>query len=510
MGVQYDSTSAFFGSYNKNVLSLLGLDEDEQTKRANTIKDYVLGLYSFMYIPVEESPANLLQLQNETMQKLLNKDILREIERILNQNQVGSPIVDQINRNLDSFLNEVNKIISSIDSDYSFAPENGNKKRLTAKDIRTKIIEAYFPLRMLKVNNRRIDLLSSGEQRKAIIDVAYSTLMANRDKKTDKNIVLAIDEPEISMHISNCYDQFSRLEKLSQRGIQILVTTHWYGYLPIAQNGNMHYLELKDNQTKVSNFDLYSLMEKRGDFPDDVDMKSMFDLGSSLISYMRRSRGDKWIICEGSDDKIYLETILKGYKNYHIIPLGGCGNVIKLFQILYGFMTEKSEDAKADILFLIDTDLKRIPVSELNKANKTDNVMLLRRLQIEDNEVKLLNPASGGTYEQTEIEDCLNPKAYYDAISLVINSYGNKQIKDIWSHYEFNTDAKRSRVRGDNSCIRAKNIKYIDKKLKILEFIETDKNKYLIAEQYMQICDGKTIDHSLGNLIADQLGLESI
>ena len=353
-----------------------------------------------------------------------------------------------------------------------------------------------------------MDLLSSGEQRRAIIDVAYSTLMANRDRKTEKNIVLAIDEPEISMHISNCFDQFSRLEELSKRGVQVIITTHWYGYLPIAQNGNMHYLELKDNQTKITSFNLYSLMEKRGAYPDDVDLKSMFDLASSLISYMRRVGGYKWIICEGSDDKLYLETMLKEYKDFHIIPLGGCGNVIKLYQILYGFMTEKAEDAKADILFLIDTDFQRVPVSEQAMANKSGNNILLRRLQIVKGVINLLNPASGGAYDQTEIEDCLNPEIYYEAVGRAIQNSNDRTLKNVWKKYERVQDAKRSRFRGDDSCICATDAKYIDKKQKILDFVETTDNKYEIARLYAALCEGKRIDHPLAELIGTQLGLE--
>jgi ABC-type Mn2+/Zn2+ transport system ATPase subunit len=508
VGTQYDTQGAFFASFNKNILNLLGETEEEQLSRANELKDSIFGLYSYLYIPVEESPAELLQLQNSTMQRLLNKDILQEIEKILRQKQEGGSIVNQINKNLDSFIKDVNDIISGIDSDYSFAPESGNKKSLTAKDIRAKVIEAFFPLRTLKVNNRRVDLLSSGEQRRAIIDVAYSTLMANRDRKTEKNIVLAIDEPEISMHISNCFDQFSRLEELSKRGVQVIITTHWYGYLPIAQNGNMHYLELKDNQTKITSFNLYSLMEKRGAYPDDVDLKSMFDLASSLISYMRRVGGYKWIICEGSDDKLYLETMLKEYKDFHIIPLGGCGNVIKLYQILYGFMTEKAEDAKADILFLIDTDFQRVPVSEQAMANKSGNNILLRRLQIVKGVINLLNPASGGAYDQTEIEDCLNPEIYYEAVGRAIQNSNDRTLKNVWKKYERVQDAKRSRFRGDDSCIRATDAKYIDKKQKILDFVETTDNKYEIARLYAALCEGKRIDHPLAELIGTQLGLE--
>lgn len=507
VGSQYDIQGAFFGSFNKSIHSLLGETDEEQIDRASKQKDYILSLYSYVYIPVEESPTNLLQLQNSTMQKLLNKDILQEIEKLLTQKKNGESIVSQINANLNAFITEVNDVFSGLDSNYSYAPESGNKKNLTAKDIRTKVIEAFFPLRALKVNNRRVDHLSSGEQRRAIIDVSYSTLMANRDRKTEREIILAIDEPEISLHISNCFDQFSRLEELSKRGVQVIITTHWYGYLPIAQNGNMHHLEMKDNQTGITSFSLYNLLENRKAYPDDVELKSIFDLASSLIAYMRKFKGQKWIICEGSDDKLYLESMLKNYEGYRIIPLGGCSMVVKLYQILYGFMTEKSESADADLLFLIDTDIQRIPINEPSVQNKSKNTIILRRLQIVDGEIKLLNPASGGTYNQTEMEDCLNPRVYYESVGLSIQNKGEESLKEIWNGFEFVEESKRSNLRGDNACIKPKDVKWLEKKNQIIEFAENNNNKYEIAQQYMMLCEKTNIEHPLAELIAKELEL---
>lgn len=506
IGFQFDCSDPFFGSFNRSVLNLLGDNEKDQIEKASEISKYIYSLYNYIYIPVEESPAKLLELQNTTMQRLINKDIMKEIEKILRQNQDGKSIVAQINKNLDRFINDVNDIISGINSNYSFAPESGNKRRLTAKDIRNKVIEAFFPLRTLKINNRRINQLSSGEQRRAIIDVAYSTLIANHEKKTEKNIILAIDEPEISMHISNCFDQFSRLEELSELGVQVIVTTHWYGYLPIAKNGNMHYLEMKEHQTLFTSFDLFNLLEKRRAYPDDVDLKSMFDLASSIISYMRQFGGVKWIICEGSTDKIYLEAMLTGHKDYHIIPLGGCSQVIKLYQILIAFMSDNCEVANADVLFLIDTDINRIPFNEQTEANKKKNKITIRRLQIIKGKIYLLNPSAGGTYEQTEIEDCLNPKIYYEAVNLAVKKSNDKALKKIWTKYERVQNIETSRFRGDDSCIRAIDVKYIEKKDKILDFVE--KNKREIALFYASQCEGKTIKHSLADLIAVELGLE--
>lgn len=207
------------------------MDSTQVKEALMDVKKIIHGLYSYLYIPVEEAPNELLKLQNKTMQQLLNKNILSEIEKILNKKTNGKSIVTLINDNLDEFINDVNTIISGIDSKYSFMSEAGNKKSLTAKDIREKILEAYFPLRTLKANNHRIEQLSSGEQRKAIIDIAYSILMANGDKETERDIVLAIDEPETSMHISNCFNQFLMLEELARtHQRQVMITTHWYGF----------------------------------------------------------------------------------------------------------------------------------------------------------------------------------------------------------------------------------------------------------------------------------------
>ncbi|MBR3355010.1 MAG: hypothetical protein IKG47_06585 [Oscillospiraceae bacterium] len=80
VGVSYDKTSVgFFATFNSAVMKLLGNNEEEQNARAAALREQVYSLYSYLYIPVEESPTELLQLQNDTMQKLLNKDVLQEM-----------------------------------------------------------------------------------------------------------------------------------------------------------------------------------------------------------------------------------------------------------------------------------------------------------------------------------------------------------------------------------------------------------------------------------------------
>ena len=521
IGVSYNSgREAFFGSsFNNDVLELLGSVHEDAQKAANQIRDIIIEKYSYIYIPVEASPSELLKLQNNTMQKLLNKDVLQEIERILKKKEDGktdSTIVSRINRNLDTFIKEVNSVISSIDVNYSFAPsiESGNKKSLTAKDIRDKIIEAYFPLRSLKVRNKRVESLSSGEQRRAVIDVAYSTLLANKNRKTEKKIILAVDEPESSMHISNCFNQFLRLEELTQGEIhkQVLITTHWYGFLPITQHGNMHHLMLdsESDQTKVRSFNLRNVLENRRYFPDDVELKSLFDLASSLITYMRYNPENKWIICEGSDDVLYLRSMLEKYDSINILPVGGCGNVVKLFQMLFGFVTENTgtEDINAKALFLIDTDGKQIKVAEPFKFGQDKRIIILRRLQIDNGEIKLINPMSYDIYNQTEMEDCLDPQLYYQALSTVIKESKNTKAKLALKKMEFLSDAKTSMLRGDDSCICPKDIKNLKDKKIIIEFAEDSDNKYRIASKYAELNEGNKVQHALAKRIIEILNLD--
>lgn len=515
IGTSYDNPkgvhcATFQGALEKELENKLLKDSAQAKDALMDVKKIIHGLYSYLYIPVEEAPNELLKLQNTTMQQLLNKNILSEIEEILNKKKNGKSIVTLINDNLDEFINDVNTIISRIDSKYSFMSEAGNKKNLTAKDIREKILEAYFPLRTLKANNHRIEQLSSGEQRKAIIDVAYSILLANGEKETERDIVLAIDEPETSMHISNCFNQFLMLEELARtHQRQVMITTHWYGFLPIAQNGRLHHISSTGNTAKIDTFSLYNVLEERRSFPDVIELKSMYDLATSIITYMRAKPETSWIICEGSDDKVYLEYILKDYNSISILPVGGCGNVVKLYQLLYSPLTEKTEGKDGKALFLMDTDLLYKSINKPLEFSSNSSSIFLRRLQIDKGEIKLLDPCKTNIYSQTEMEDCLNPRCYYEAVMKAIHNSGNSKLKSLSKKYSFVEDAKVSILRGDDSCIRAIDCKVISQKSQIIDFAESSDNKYTIAKLYKEICEQSQdpVEHKLEECIIKLLDI---
>lgn len=170
IGGTYDCPKlAYFATFNNDILDKIANElnktKEESQKELDNLRKKIEHLYRYLYIPVEESPSELLKLQNDTMQYLLNKNILEEIEKLLEEKGRGkASIVQRINENLDSFIDEVNNVITNVDGSYSFKSEDGKKKKITAKDIREKILEAYFPRKTLKVNGHNVENLSSGEQ----------------------------------------------------------------------------------------------------------------------------------------------------------------------------------------------------------------------------------------------------------------------------------------------------------------------------------------------------------
>lgn len=455
------------------------------------LKELLLQYYAYLYIPVEQNVDDILKVEAKQMQILMDKNVLEEIDKALDTkfeiNGRNKTILKFLNEHLNIFMTNVNEAIQTINVNYSYNSQAFTKKNLTASDIRDKILEAYFKKRTLKYNNREINELSSGEQRRALIDIAYAFLSNNEQK--DKKVVLAIDEPEVSLNIANCFSQFERLEELANKyRNQVLVTTHWYGFLPVIKNGNLYYLEYNDDEFELMEFSFFNYLTESRVFPDNVEFKSMFDLSTSILSYIRSNKNSKWIICEGSSDRIYLESIL-GKKDYKILPIGGCRLVANLYNLLVVPMNMENRDGKNKILCLVDTD--EIKTNFEGCIPKKSSVQI-RRLQLSNkngpNTVELINPFSDGQwYSKTEIEDCLNPKVYYEAIKKVIDREEDIEIQDIFDRFEFDEQAEVSRIEGDYSILKPRDVSAYKEKIKIIKFLSNRNIKFKVAIEYANL-----------------------
>ncbi len=356
------------------------LNQRVSQREWKNISSYLKELYSYVYFPVEIEVESFTKIETKEMQKIFDKSLKDEIETALTSvnfvNQGG------INDSLDSFVLEIQNILGN---QYCYDTGQRRNNSVTKSDIVNKILEVYFQKRILNKKNgdelTKVSELSAGEKRQALINLVYAFLKRNPDRET--MVIIAIDEPENSLHTALCYDQFEKLKEVSELN-QILITTHWYGFLPIVSEGFGHFLNITDNKIGFETYDLYnyrseiqaSIATSKNQIPSNFILKSTYDLVQSIFYSLKNEEPYNWIICEGISEKIYFEHFFSDEirtKRLRILPMGGQSKVIRLYKYLQNPISE--EKCSGKVYCVIDTD--QIRCEEINKGC---NTLSIRRL----------------------------------------------------------------------------------------------------------------------------------
>lgn len=494
----WSTTHAHFGSFDGIIANLFAIQEfDSQKEDSNEklrkgladINGFIREYYSYIYMPVEAGIEEFTKLETNNMQKLIGTDINEKIKEI-----IADKTLDNINTKLNAFISELESKLKI----YTY--KHSNRTNISMNELTQKVIELFFSIRTLhKIkDNKKIsaDRLSSGEKRQAFIEVSVG-LLSSQDIR-NKEIIFAVDEPEASLSVSNNFSQFEKIINLQRDNIQILITTHWYGFLPITLNGNAHFLSKEVDGDKIkfnfNTFNLYNYREKlrqitknRKDedveIPNDIQLKSMHDLVQSIVSSVRLDEPYNWLICEGSSDKIYFDFYFKDLvekNNLRILPVGGASEVIKIYEYLKLPMSEK-DNINGKIYCLIDSDGKS---DQLVCEGKWKNSMVAKRIlnKSEDKRTSLVDVSSNEHKMTTEIEDCLDGIIFIEtlktytkdqAIVDILGDEKNFKDKTLNSHFCFN-------LRDD------------DRKI-LKDFFDQDSGyrKIEFAKRYVEIASGK-------------------
>jgi len=491
IGKNYDKELGFlsFESAIKSKISeVIPFPGSSYSSSIRKVLEKVVSLHTYLYIPVETSISEFLKLETAGMQTLMDKSIKETITKALASRRIirGSgrarkqiSLLTIINEELEDFITNVEKDIQTIDNSYNYKLNKKQTKNLTANHITDAIIKAYYTKRTLKKGKFSIQTLSSGEKRVALTDLILAFI--RKREITDNHLVIAIDEPENSLHISNCYKQFHKLEDISGR-CQLFVTTHWYGSLPILNKGSLIHI---NKGQEILLFDLDNYFEDRRKHPDDIYLKGFFDLTSSILSAFRDDDRN-WLLVEGKDDKKYLEYYLKPEERskINILPLGGCANVKKVYEYLFTPMSSKQTEftPTKKIMCLVDTDelCTEIAVSSITKNEQ----LLIKRLHENEQHVIEFKKIEDPNKKATEIEEILEPLKFYNSLKAAITQFGDDNIKECINSFDFDENIENSRIKGDYSILNHKgngrNVRE-DKEL-ISQFI--DDNKENIAEIY--------------------------
>lgn len=504
-GIEYEGKTIFTSTYDNALFNNIrpkGVSRHDLEK----LKSQLYSLYSYIYIPIDLTPRELLSLQAREMQGLMDKSVINEIKNLFEKKEPKGPsntksqsIVTTINERLSEYINTIN---NAMGEGYEFGIKGTTKKTIKSNDFIGVVINEFFIKRPLSKDGKEIKSLSSGEQRLALIDLAYTFLKRNTAK--NKKIILAIDEPEASLQDSLCLEQFHKLFEIGEKfGHQMIITTHWYGLLITTANGYLHCVEPKKGQApSVRTLKLYKVHEERRNFPNQVEMKSFFDLISSMLSILKTKKHN-WIICEGFDDACYLKAHLRTNEtDTTIIPLNGCGNVIKLFK----FLRVPFEDAKENkmiqgkVLCIIDSDKTDLIRIHDYSSDSTERKLDLWRWQLSDekDQVNLVNTKNNSSLP-TEIEDCLNPSAYRRAVYFAANK--NQTLKGLLKHFKTDDSARYSAATRDAGFLVPNGTSGYLKIKELTIALSAEDTKHEIAKKYLEIISTEEIDISWKNTI---------
>lgn len=383
--------------------------------------DFICKKYTYVYVPSDIPPDRFIAFENKELQMLMGEDLMNVVAKIL-----PSKIISDISKQLKIVIENVSNSLQG----YKFRVPGSNQPNLRPHKVYELIIDQFFSIRTLfKEADKGKDIplanLSSGEKQQAIVRVITSLLSNYRVETGD--LIVAIDEPESSLHISHCYEQFERILSISNICRQVFVTSHWYGFMPIATNGSILYLsnnhETPNYLYPADNFREKIVQQRKStsnEFPVDITIKSTNDLVQSILSSVVMENNYNWIICEGSSDKIYLSSYLDELitnNNLRIIAACAASEVKKLYQYLQIAVEELKEEIRGRIFLITDTDKQLL---KFDTNEKLESKLCCRRLLNRDNTTKLEPINSPNVSPATEIEDVLESSVYLETVRTFI------------------------------------------------------------------------------------------
>ncbi len=385
------------------------------------IFELIKGEYKYIYIPVENKIDQVLDIKAKELHYIMGRKVFDDLEQVLTDKNVNlsdnKTIISSFNEVLETFLGDIN---GHIEPEYKFSSKGGAIKRsVKASDLISILINVFFSTRPLQKEGKSINSLSSGQKRIALIDVF--TKIVEKIPSVEKNLVIAIDEPESSLDNLNKFRQFQRLVNLpGKKECQVLLTTHWYGAFLYPIKGRLNFLELSNNQSQLTeSFNLEHVYDERKRFPQSIEMKSYFDLMGSIY-HLIRSAKINWIICEGRSDAIYLKKYIDNrVQDLNIVAFNGFGNVRRLYELL-NFATIEKEEILGKILFIIDTDTENFILDQ--RGSRSKNVRLARWHLDRTKDASKLDNASSTNAMNTVIEDLIDSSVTFNAAKKFIKN----------------------------------------------------------------------------------------
>ncbi|AYL70080.1 AAA family ATPase [Citrobacter freundii] len=379
--------------------------------------------YNYIYLPAEITTSEYSRVESDLLQSLLGENLQQKISKIIKKKDIT-----EINNYLNKFIDQ---LTIKLEGRYQFKKPTQRQNNFTQRHMISKIIESYFSDKILhhidSVNkDTPVQNLSSGEKRKALLDLATNFLKHN-PQKSQHSTILAIDEPELSLHATSCFSQFDKIKKIGELGIQTLCTTHWYGFLPVTGSGTAVYISPSQTHIKALDLENYKdelkelTKESRGSYLDVLEMKSNHDLAQSIVYSITSGNDYNWVLCEGKTDRKYISAHLdtENIEKLIVLSVGGSPTVKKIYNLLVMALEDRKATISGKVLLLLDTDHK---YSAFHAADTIPSIKIRRLLLDKDmSNISLAKVTDDRVYPPTEIEQALNADFYIETLRIIYN-----------------------------------------------------------------------------------------
>lgn len=380
------------------------LDIEGNKKIAEEIYKHICSVYQYIYINAEVDIDEQAKVNSDIYELIIGSSIIGEVEKRFKESDTKSQLIENLNKTLGDLIDEkFTNRLKQADQNYSYGSNRGAISKLTMNMLARVSTEAFLYSRKLKYKGKQLEDLSSGQRRTALLDFIIAVL-DNKAFDPKKNLILAIDEPEISLDTGKKMQQFEKLTELTGKEVSIMFTSHWYGWMVFTNAGQSILIEEEEGDgRRVTR----SYINSEFPFRDiaKYEMRMVFDFLMALGASAETNKEKKFIICEGESDLSYLEGSLNS-PDYKVIPVGKA-RVQKISNIFKDYYWKDAGPLIGNVLFLIDTDPQ-------NK-DPYDNPYLRRWAKNDDLNVTLINGGENA-HNKCCIENTLEPDFYLESL----------------------------------------------------------------------------------------------
>lgn len=391
---------------------------DQIDLNSNDVKNFIYEHFRFFFI--EASNVDIPQLVSE----IVNDEILPlGMDRRRGQTQKDSLA------KLNQFIDLSKEAVSSIEKELTniFQGLLNKVDSIDSKDWKLQInfpeydflreaISKIIDFTLFDTNERKLETKGSGIQR-----IILLSLIQYVNTKTKKDVIWAIDEPEIFLQAGLQKSLYSKIVEES-KDRQIFITTHSHFFIDINHLDNTFLFEgtkeLKNYARKPDTYfyKLNTLIFQGSAFEKAQKIKENFGIG----------RNDTWevmpynILVEGQEDKDILIALIKKFDlpTPNILVAGGVTKYPGYIRFLEDLCSDL--EYKPIIVAIHDRDGEGRNIFNSIKDKHYEGIKLTP---------KFITRYDGATNNDIELEDYIYPDILFDAANKILRRKKYKIIK---------------------------------------------------------------------------------